>query len=122
MIAGFIGWLLDSRSNKEEFPRDFVRGWWEGIWWSVMSTVGYGDKSFKSIPARLFAIIWIYVGIVLCGILVASLTTIIIDSTTAKKQSMDGAWVGMLPNRIYDTYLIATNGGIRKSAQWCYGE
>ena len=30
IIAGWIAWLLDTWSNKEEFPRVFFRGWFEG--------------------------------------------------------------------------------------------
>ena len=30
IIAGFVGWLLDTWSNWEEFPRPFLRGWFEG--------------------------------------------------------------------------------------------
>ena len=30
IIAGFIGWLLDTWNNSEEFPRPFLRGWFEG--------------------------------------------------------------------------------------------
>ena len=75
-VAGFIGWILDCRKNEEEFPKSFLRGWWEGIWWSFisMTTVGYGDKSPKSIPARFFSILWIFSGIVVFGIISASLT------------------------------------------------
>ena len=122
MIAGFIGWILDSWSNSEEFPQEFIRGWWEGIWWSfvTMTTVGYGDKAPRSIPARLFAIIWIYIGIVICGILTASLTTIIIESTTEEQPSMDGARVGVLQNRIYDAHMVVSNGGSKHTAPFCW--
>ena len=51
--------LSKVKKNKKEFPSNFVRGWWEGIWWSFisMTTVGYGYKSPKSIPARLFSML-----------------------------------------------------------------
>ena len=87
-----------------------------------MTTVGYGDKTPRSISARLFTIVWIHIGIVLCGILTGSLTTIIIQNTTEKQWSMAGRNVGMLQNRIYDSYVIARNGGNGQRAQFCWEE
>ena len=61
VISGFICWSMETRGNKEEFPRSLMVGWFEGIWWSFisMTTVGYGDKVPKSVAARLFSIVWI---------------------------------------------------------------
>ena len=84
-----------------------------------MTTVGYGDKSPKSIPARLFSIIWIYTGIVIFGIIAASLTAVIIDGATPQPASMGGKRVGMMPYRIYDANIIAENGGTRIPATRC---
>ena len=41
----YVNWCIlfqDSRSNAEEFPRSFLRGSLEGIWWAfvTMTTVG----------------------------------------------------------------------------------
>ena len=35
------------RFNKEEFPRPFLLGWFEGFWWSFvsMTTVGKGPST-----------------------------------------------------------------------------
>ena len=43
-IAGFIAWLFETRSNKEEFPRPFMRGWYKML---VL-------HPFKRIPALIF--------------------------------------------------------------------
>ena len=102
MVAGFIGWILDVWKNEEEFPKKFLEGWWEGIWWSFisMTTVGYGDKSPKSIPARLFSIVWIFTGIVIFGIIAASLTTIVVEGSAEKPASMEGHRVGWMRTHI----------------------
>ena len=43
----------------------------EGAWWSFisMTTVGYGDKTPRTVAARIFAVFWILVGIVTFSIL-----------------------------------------------------
>ena len=72
LVAGFIIWVLEMRGgNTGEFPSEFFAGWFNGVWWSFisMTTVGYGDRVPKTIPGRLFAIIWIMVGIVVFCIL-----------------------------------------------------
>ena len=77
LIAGFIVWILDTWDNSAQFPRPFPHGLVEGFWWSVvsMTTVGYGDKSPKSFPARMFAIFWIIIGITVTSIYIASLAS-----------------------------------------------
>lgn len=76
-IAGIIMWCLDTYWNSEEFSRHFLKGSWDGFWWSFisMTTVGYGDKSPKSIPARIFSIIWILVGLIIMAIFMANITS-----------------------------------------------
>ena len=44
IISGFICWCMETWNNENEFPRTFLSGWFEGIWWSFisMTTVGIG--------------------------------------------------------------------------------
>ena len=81
IISGFVAWILETWSNREEFPRPFLRGWCEGFWWSfvTMTTVGYGDKTPKTLPARFFSIFWVFTGMIAIGILTASLTKAILE-------------------------------------------
>ncbi|XP_073236529.1 uncharacterized protein [Porites lutea] len=76
-ISGICVWALETTWNTDEFPRRFHRGAFEGFWWAfvTMSTVGYGDKAPKSVIARLFSIVWIMVGLTVCSVLTATLTT-----------------------------------------------
>lgn len=78
VISGFIGWIIDTWYNKEEFPRGFLIGWFEGFWWAFisMTTVGYGDKCPKSVPAKLFSVVWILIGIIACGMITGEITGI----------------------------------------------
>ena len=113
VISGFIAWIIETWSNKDEFPRPFAIGWFEGFWWSFisMTTVGYGDKTTKSIPAKLFAVIWISIGMIVCGILTGELTGEIIKANSPPPPDIKGNNVGALLYRDYDAHLIARHGG-----------
>ena len=114
VIAGFFAWILETWTNIEEFPRDFLTGWFEGFWWSfiTMTTVGYGDKSPQTFVGRLFSILWIFVGLISCGILTASLTTEIMNANSPPPPDMKGSMVGSLQYRDYEQLIIAKNGGV----------
>lgn len=47
---------------------------WSAVWWAAatLTTVGYGDKTPRSVPGRLVAIFGMIVGIVLVSILTAT--------------------------------------------------
>ena len=113
LISGFIAWVLDTWNNKEEFPRAFYVGVFEGFWWSFvsMTTVGYGDKVPKSWAARMFAVFWILTGITICSMFTATLTTAITSSITPKVPTIDGGKVGWLKYRMYEALIIAQYGG-----------
>lgn len=76
-ILGNLVWLLERKENSEEFPRDYLRGVWDGMWWSIVTvtTVGYGDKSPRSILGRLLGMFTILFGLFLIANFTASITT-----------------------------------------------
>ena len=37
VVSGFIAWIIETWKNEEEFPRPFMIGWLEGIWWSFIT-------------------------------------------------------------------------------------
>lgn len=113
MISGFLCWLTETWSNRDEFPRTFIKGWFEGIWWAFisMTTVGYGDKAPKTIAARFFSIIWIVVGITTFSLVTAMLTSEISAANSLPPPTMKDANVGAIRHRIYEAILIAHQGG-----------
>ncbi|EDO26354.1 predicted protein, partial [Nematostella vectensis] len=78
----------DHGSNTEEFPDFFPLGVFEGFWWAAvtMTTVGYGDKVPRSVPSRLFAVVWINAGLVIIamfmGIVTSSLSSNMIGNAS----------------------------------------
>lgn len=45
VVAGHVVWLVERRRNPDHFPRAYVPGVTQGMWWAAvtMTTVGYGD-------------------------------------------------------------------------------
>jgi len=63
-----------------------------------MTTVGYGDRAPKSIPARIFGIIWTLTGLVIIGILIGAIASSLTDVTVQKDIILYGAKIGAIQN------------------------
>jgi len=77
LIIGIIVWSFEKRRNSEMFGEGNVNGIGQGIWWAMvtMTTVGYGDKSPKTLGGRIFAIVWMIFSIVFIAAFTATITT-----------------------------------------------
>lgn len=82
VIAAHIVWLIE-RHNNPGFPRGYVEGILEALWWSVVTatTVGYGDKVPIRRTGRLMAIVWMFGGV----FLVAYVTAVFSSSITVNE-------------------------------------
>ncbi|CAH3134096.1 unnamed protein product, partial [Pocillopora meandrina] len=67
----------ESIGTDSIFPRSFLNGFPEGIWWSfvTMSTVGYGDRIPLTYSGRLLTIIWMLSGTVFFTLLVSYISS-----------------------------------------------
>ncbi len=76
LIFGTFVWIFEHRANPDEFEKG-VKGLWSGIWWSAvtMTTVGYGDKSPKSVGGRIVALIWMFAAIIMISGFTASIAS-----------------------------------------------
>ncbi len=83
-IFGILVWVFERKKNPEEFQGG-IRGLWSGIWWSAvtMTTVGYGDKSPRSVGGRIVALIWMFAAI----IIISGFTAGIASSLTVNQLS-----------------------------------
>ena len=118
VISGFITWILETWCNDEDFPRPFLSGLFEGFWWSFvsMTTVGYGDRIVKSIPARIYSVVWILIGMITFSLVTALLTSGIMKANEYDRHYMNGNHVGALKFRNYEAALIVKQGGILKES------
>ena len=92
LTAGAIVWLFERRENSAVFGERPVSGLGNGIWWAAvtMTTVGYGDKSPRSLGGRVVAVVWMLASIVLIASLTAALTTsLTLEGLSGKVQGVE---------------------------------
>lgn len=79
LVVGALVWLVEKRDNPAQFHRRPLLGLGDGFWWAgvTLTTIGYGDKTPKSLLGRALAMIWMLIGL---GVS-AALTAAIISAT-----------------------------------------
>jgi ABC-type amino acid transport substrate-binding protein len=92
LIFGFLVWLAEKKQN-EEFETG-VKGLGHGIWWSAvtMTTVGYGDKSPRTLLGRVIGVIWMFTAV----IIISGFTANIAATLTVNKIGLQIETVGDL--------------------------
>lgn len=85
LIVGVLTWLFERRQNPKDFGGGTLRGLWSGFWFAAvtLTSVGYGDKTPKTVPGRIVALVWMIVGL---GV-VATLTATIISVVALRTQA-----------------------------------
>lgn len=75
-LVAHVIWLIERKHNPQ-FPRRYLHGVFAGLWWSIVTvtTVGYGDKTPKGHPGKVFALIWLLAGYFVFAYFTASVTT-----------------------------------------------
>ena len=102
LIFGIIVWSFERRRNSEMFGDGHVKGIGHGIWWAMvtMTTVGYGDKSPKTLGGRIVALIWMMFSLIFIASFTANITTqLTITGLRGKVQGFNdlyGARVGSI--------------------------
>lgn len=85
LLVGVVVWAFERHRNAEEFGGGVLRGLGSGFWWAAvtMTTVGYGDKSPRTMAGRLVGLVWMFAAI----IIISSFTAAIATSLTVDKLS-----------------------------------
>ena len=76
LIAAHVIWYMERKHNPE-FPNKYAHGIWESFWWAAVTvtTVGYGDKTPRKIPGKIFGLIWMCAGYFIFAYFTATVTT-----------------------------------------------
>ena len=85
LLVGVVVWAFEHRHNREEFGGGVFKGLGSGFWWAAvtMTTVGYGDKSPRTLGGRLVGLVWMFAAI----IIISSFTAAIATSLTVNRLS-----------------------------------
>ena len=88
VIAAHIVWYFERNENEEQFPKFYLDGIDDAIWWSVttVTTVGYGDKFPISSAGRIFGLVWMCFGLVIYAMFAVSILCCICIYTHPKSE------------------------------------
>lgn len=78
LLSAHVIWWIERKVNPV-FPRAYLRGILEGVWWTVvtLTTVGYGDKIPKKVAGKIFAIFWMIAGYFVLAYFTASISAVL---------------------------------------------
>ncbi len=76
-IFGNLIWLAERRKNTEQFPREYLHGVGNGMWFGLvtLTTVGYGDRAPLSKSGRTIAGVWMVMSLVAVSSITAGLAS-----------------------------------------------
>jgi polar amino acid transport system substrate-binding protein len=75
-VTANLIWLIERRRNSEDFPKPYLRGLWESIWWAISTlSSGSGEVNPKSILGRVVAVVWMFAAIFLIAHFTAVMTS-----------------------------------------------
>ncbi len=110
LMFGFLVWLFERKGNREEFDSS-LKGLWSGFWWSAvtMTTVGYGDKSPRTVGGRVVALVWMFAAIIIISgftaSIASSLTINTIGTAGSTVEDFKDRTIGTIHNSGTDVWL-----------------
>ena len=109
--VGILVWLFERRRNQDEFGGSAAEGIGSGFWWSAvtMTTVGYGDKSPRTLGGRLVALVWMFVAVIIISSFTAAITSTVtvsqLQTPVEGPSDLPNVRVGTVANSIAAQYL-----------------
>ncbi|XP_065060766.1 uncharacterized protein LOC135688018 [Rhopilema esculentum] len=98
LLAGIIFWALTFDETPKYHCCSFFSGSLRGVYWAYVTifTHGYGDITPNTIVSRLFAVIWILIGLVSAAILIGGLTTALTTASVLPDVTLYGTKLATL--------------------------
>lgn len=83
-LVGNLIWLAERRRNAAQFPRHYLKGVGNGMWFALvtLTTVGYGDRAPLSKTGRAIAGIWMVMSLLVLSSITAGLASAFTVSLT----------------------------------------
>jgi ABC-type amino acid transport substrate-binding protein len=113
LLFGALVWVFERRANPDEFDARVGPGLGAGFWWAAvtMTTVGYGDKSPRSLGGRVVALVWMFAAIIVISSFTAAITSSLtvnqLGSGVEGLDDLDNSRIGTLPESASDEWLAA---------------
>ncbi|NNF02644.1 MAG: transporter substrate-binding domain-containing protein [Bacteroidia bacterium] len=110
LFFGTLTWLFERKDKASDFEHG-LKGLWSGFWWSAvtMTTVGYGDKSPKTVGGRIVALIWMFTAIItISGFtagIASSLTVNQLSSSIISLDNLKSEKIGTVDKSATQKYL-----------------
>ncbi len=107
LAAAHLLWIFERHHNPEMFPKTYLAGIWESLWWSLVTatTVGYGDKSPVSFVGRLVAIVWMFTGLFVVAYFTAAITADRLESNISDLTDLVGKQVATVADTTSARYM-----------------
>ena len=83
-VVGNLIWLAERRRNAAQFPRHYLKGVGNGMWFALvtLTTVGYGDRAPLSKTGRTIAGVWMVMPLLALSSITAGLASAFTVSLT----------------------------------------
>lgn len=113
LIVGLLIWFFERTKNLEQFGGSTLEGVGSGFWWSAvtMTTVGYGDKSPRTIGGRLVGLVWMFMAIIIISSFTAAITSTLtvhkIRSHVRGPDDLQQVMVGSMKDSTSAAYLAS---------------
>lgn len=111
LVLGHMMWLVERKNPRSDFAQGYLPGVWDGVWWAMVTvtTVGYGDRSPRTGPGRLVAILAMLGSLFLVGAFVSEVTTALqaqrAAAVVADTRDLEGEPVGVVEESSYQAFL-----------------
>lgn len=119
VVLAHLIWLVErprpGREAREDgdFAGSYLHGIWDGFWWATVTvtTVGYGDKSPRSVPGRLVALLAMFLSLFLVGAFVTQVSDVLrgrrADVPVGSLAEAGDAPIGVVADSSFAAYVEA---------------
>jgi polar amino acid transport system substrate-binding protein len=125
VLVAHIIWLVE-RGNNADFPKPYFAGIWEGFWWASVNVMTGGDaeKRVGTGIARIVALAWMVIGLMLVaylgGSVASALTVSQLQSNIKGVSDLPGKRVVTTTGSVAAQYL--TEFGVTHTTVDSFGE